>query len=240
MNKIMQEKNESLKYNLKELEGGKLVALTMHNVALVEAMIRHDSDYSSLGGIDKNSSTYWFAELKKNPEKYNEIIPKCVEFIDKENSTHLNADGVGREEISQRIVNYGWKALVNFLKNPQQEKYAFIKNLSAKTQPKDPKYKARNNFSFATKFCHYACYWLFEGRKEQDNFSIYDSVVANNLVKYANYYDVAVPQMEKNDYATYYAKYIKTIDTIIKKSGNEISRNGFDHLLWYYHKAKKN
>lgn len=83
MNKIMQEKNESLKYNLKELEGGKLVALTMHNVALVEAMIRHDSDYSSLGGIDKNSSTYWFAELKKIPKNIMKSFPNAWSSLTK-------------------------------------------------------------------------------------------------------------------------------------------------------------
>lgn len=239
MNKIIQEENESFKYNLKEIVARELVALTMNNVALVEAMIRHDSDYSDSRRTGTNSSAYWFNELKNHPKRYEEIIPKCVEYVDKENSTHLNADGVGRETMSQRIVDFGRIALIAFLKDPQPKKYSLINILSEKTQPKDlTKYKARNNFSFATKFCHYACYWIFKGEKEQDNFSIYDSVVAKNLKKYAQHYGVAVPRKKTTDYASYYAEYIKTIDTIIKKSGNEISRNGFDHLLWYYHKAK--
>lgn len=239
MNKIKQEEKESLKYNFEEIVKGELVALTKSNVALVEAMIRHDSDYSDSGRVDKESSAHWFVELKKNPKRYEEIIPKCVESVDKKNSTHLNADGVGRGELSQRIIDYGWKSLQNFLKDTKQEKYSLINILSEKTQPKDLiKYKARHNFSFATKFCHYACYWIYEGKEEQDNFSIYDSVVSENLKKYAQYYGVAVPRKNTKDYASYYAAYIDTLDAIIKKSGNAISRNGFDHLLWYYHKAK--
>lgn len=239
MNKIKQEEKESFKYNLEELVEGKLVALTRSNVALVEAMIRHDSDYSTSGRTDMDSSAHWFVELKKNPKRYEEIIPKCVESVDRENSTHLNADGVGREAMSQRIIDYGWNALLNFLKDPKQVNYSLINILSEKTQPKDLiKYKARHNFSFATKFCHYACYWIYEGKVEQDNFSIYDGVVAKNLDKYALHYGVAVPGKNTTDYASYYATFIETIDAIIKKSGDEISRNGFDHLLWYYHKAK--
>ena len=132
MNKIEQEEKESLKYNFEEIVKGELVALTKSNVALVEAMIRHDSDYSDSGRVDKESSAHWFVELKKNPKRYEEIIPKCVESVDKENSTHLNADGVGREELSQRIIDYGWKSLQNFLKDPKQEKYSLINILSEK------------------------------------------------------------------------------------------------------------
>ena len=40
---------------------------------------------------------------------------------------------------------------------------------------------ARANPSFASKFCHYACMYLFEDRKEQDNFSIYDGILCKVL-----------------------------------------------------------
>ena len=35
-----------------------------------------------------------------------------------------------------------------------------------------------------------------------------------------------------------YGDYRKAIDAIRTASGVEISRNGFDHLLWYYHKGR--
>lgn len=35
-----------------------------------------------------------------------------------------------------------------------------------------------------------------------------------------------------------YREYSEIIDKILDKSGNKISRNGFDHLLWYYYKGR--
>ena len=44
------------------------------------------------------------------------------------------------------------------------------------------------------------------------------------------------------DYENNYANYISYIDEIrdkaSKKYGHKISRNGFDHLIWYYHKGR--
>ena len=36
-----------------------------------------------------------------------------------------------------------------------------------------------------------------------------------------------------------YPVYSRTIDAIIEAAGTEISRNGFDHLVWYYYKGRK-
>ena len=35
-----------------------------------------------------------------------------------------------------------------------------------------------------------------------------------------------------------YAKYSEIIEKILEMSGNNISKNGFDHLLWYYFKGR--
>ena len=69
---------------------------------------------------------------------------------------------------------------------------------------------------------------------EQDNFSIYDNVVAQNIGKYAKCYEIENP----NDISYNYKSFITSVDAIIKKSGNKISRNGFDHLLWYMNKIR--
>ena len=47
--------------------------------------------------------------------------------------------------------------------------------------------------------------------------------------------------IEEGSFENDYKKYIGYIDSIRNKAeelyGKKISRNGFDHLLWYYHKG---
>ena len=125
----------------------------------------------------------------------------------------------------------------------------------------------RCNVSFASKFCAYACYYLFKNKPEQDNFSKYDSVVMKVLPFYAKRWGIdfenysfgedknadnykrlreqgyKIISGKKNDpevfdrICQFYQDYSAVIGKIIKKSGDQISRNGFDHLLWYYHKG---
>ena len=92
----------------------------------------------------------------------------------------------------------------------------------------------RHNISFASKFCHYLCFWLFENEPEADNYSIYDSFVRNKLPDYIEHYKIDRKGINLDDYKDY--RFI--IIQILEKSGNKISRNGFDHLLWYYYKGK--
>ena len=74
---------------------------------------------------------------------------------------------------------------------------------------------------------------LFEGEEAQDNFSIYDNILRKVIPVYADRYDVDVPDRRLPDYE----EYCNIIDEIIERSESGISRNGFDHLLWYYHKG---
>ena len=100
-------------------------------------------------------------------------------------------------------------------------------------------FKPRENTSFASKFCHYACFYVFEGEKEQDNFSIYDDVLETVLPQYWAFFDVG--NLTKHSGKFDYKEYSDVIDEIRGKSsrkGYTISRNGFDHLLWYYHKGR--
>ena len=65
------------------------------------------------------------------------------------------------------------------------------------------------------------------------------------MVKYANAHGVSyslnngVPYTE-DYFADYknYEEYMKVIDELRTKHGENISRNGFDHLLWSYHKGR--
>lgn len=231
------------------IPGTELVELSRRNVAKVEAIIQNDSSYikssdKKAGPDGKNyggSTAYWMVQFSQvlslaesSAGGYVHVLREVVNAVDRDNSTHLNADGVGREEMWDRLLKIPKQTLVQYLKFPKESNYRIIQELSLATHPKSTKYKPRENLSFASKFCHYACFYLFEGENEQDNFSICDTVVKKVLPRYCEHFHV--PKLIPSN--TDYSKYQQTIDEIINVSGSQISRNGFDHLLWYYFKGR--
>lgn len=189
-----------------------------------------------------------FDSVKDYPWYYRFLIYNAVCAVDAENSTHINADKVGRKEITDRIVQYK-DDLLKQLK--VTKKYPLIGILSKKTDPKHEAGNtnpARKNFSFATKFCHYACFYIFENKDVayRDSYSIYDYIVSNAL---KTYYDYKESQQKNNSedgeiFVEKYRHYQSFIDELRTKAAekakesNPVSRNGFDHLLWYYYKGK--
>ena len=263
---IEEEKNKA-KELLSYYKGTKIVELTPNNVYTVMAIINLDSNYQKAADEDTipikekgdksenynrgGSSAYWFKQLKESVDstKYEEIICNCVNSVDRENSTHLNADGVGRIEISDRIIEK-WDSLESLKEELRKRDFSdngIIHVLSEKTEPKDEKHNARVNISFASKFCQIACYYLFDG-DERDNFSKYDTVVKNvilsgiyqkklNLEKPIKKFDFD-KKIGDGKYGELYETYQKLIDSIRGKLPNKISRHGFDQLIWYYYKGK--
>jgi len=218
-----------------------LIAIDQDNVALIELILTIDSSYCKAmdptngpGGNYKGSSAYWITKLKHYKGSYNDLdyrnlISMIVSSVDSENSTHINADRVGRDEIANRIINYGHQKMVDDLKAGNLSVYDEIRRVT--NSGKKP---CRENVSFASKFCHYMCFYIFEGLPEQDNYSIHDSVVKKVLPKYLDLYKIPYKPADIEDYASFR----KLVDDVISKSGSGISRNGFDHLLWYYYKGK--
>ena len=243
-----------IKFKFTKNDNG-LVALTPDNVAIVEVMIKNNSEYLKSSDPDAvpiespkskeylGSTAYWMTQLKKfindkrDDDYYKVIIRKAVAAVDRENSTHLNADGVGRDQISERIIAiFEENNLSELLRTPETNGFSLIEKIAKETKP-DTQHNARVNLSFASKFCHYACFYLFDGKEEQDNFPIYDNVLQYAIKKY----DPQFKAFDKNsgNAAEYYKKYRETVDTIIREqASNKISRNGFDHLLWYYYKGR--
>lgn len=256
MESIQIEEELAKKYELEQdiIDNNKIVKLTRDNVAKVNAYISTDSDYKDSNNINKGpifyknkgkikyvgSSSYWLNNLKQYIDtntsnyKYEEIIKYLVIAIDNENSTHLNSDKIGRKSTIEKILDIDKNQLLDYLKNVDR-KYELI------TIIQTPKYKnEKNHLSFATKFCHYTSMFLFEGTKYQDNFSIYDNVLRESLPKYIKRY--LNMDITPKEYTNNYNKYINYIDDIREHAkkiyGDEISRNGFDHLVWYYHKGR--
>ena len=245
-NLIKAELKASEQYKLEPMpKNHKLVNLTPDNVARVEAMVHTDSSYRvSWNTDDVGSSAFAIMQLKKYHEtgdlskkKYKELISKIVERIDSENSTHLNSDGVGREQISSHIIELEYEQLVECLRCPEETDYKLIKKIAKKTKPKDDRHHARRNLSFASKFCHYMCFHLFSGKPEQDNYPIFDSVMRDTLPLYREYYGLKKIKISNTmDYAKYRQAIDEVLDAAEKACGQRISRNGFDHLVWYTNK----
>lgn len=250
-NSIQTERDGMKKYMIDTCmyENMTLVVLSFENVCKVEAMIKNDSKYGKASdenagrrGSYRGSTAYWFNQMKlllkdssipSDDERWKEVVEKVVCSIDRENSTHLNADGVGREQIANRISPLKNK-LIGMLKNKDHSELFNL--IQKETTPEDDGYHPRINTSFASKFCHYACLYLFEDQPEQDNYSIYDNVIRTVLPLYASKYRVEVGNLK--DYVEY-SRVIDAIrDAVSKETGYKLSRNGFDHLLWYFHKGR--
>ncbi len=263
MNLIENEKKNSEKYKLLEEvieyknQKVKIVKLTSDNVSKVEAMISTDSDYKKTeigedGIVYKQdgtikyigSSKYWILQLKEIIDNnilysskgfsYEDIIGNIIIAVDNENSTHLNSDKIGRIAVKNRILSLSRKEFKQLLKDKKKE-YKLLNFIQT------PQYKSeKNHFSFATKFCHYVSLILFKGTEYEDNYSIYDNVLQKSLSKYIKRY--LNLDIDEKSFKNNYKKYIEYIDNIRSQAekiyGKKISRNGFDHLLWYYHKGR--
>lgn len=248
---LKEEQKQKNKYLLatEEFDGMQIVKLTTDNVARVEAMIMTDSGYAKSGDVSacptykKNgeedysgSTAYWMTRLRqelegKSANDLRNIISHAVIAVDKENSTHINSDGVGREQLTNRIFSRAssLKEILSSVENGLD----FIEEVAAVTTDVDDEHRARTNLSFASKFAHYACFYLFdEDDPRRDNFSIYDYVLNKALPIYIKKFNL--PSYNPNSYRSYY----KCIAEIIKCCGEDLSRNGFDHLIWYYYKAR--
>lgn len=176
---------------------------------------------------------------------YENLIENVVHSIDRENRTHQGvADGYNfaKDKIIQEAKNVS--ELVKILSN---EKTGF--EFAWKIRHSN----GRRPYSFSSKFCHYMALYLFDGKK-QDFYPIYDNVVFGVVKEYiklklgyqkVNKKELFVKNFDIDceDDKTYnsdedvYLKYRKVIDNIIsinelKENGQDISRNGFDHLIW--------
>lgn len=242
---------EKFKLETFETAGGKtLVKLTRENVAKVEAMIATDSKYSrnmdpNVGpeGKDEVGSEAYcvsrFVEAldgRKNidEKEFSRRTKDAVSAVNRANSTHLNADKVGVDQISERIVNFGRERIKASLKSSDLDLFNEI------ARPTEKVKTPRTNTSFASKFCRIVCFFLFKGKEEADKYSAYDTIVREALPFYMEFYGVGNEMTNKQlkDYGVFRKAIDDVREAAAKKNSEEISRRGFDHLLWYFHKGR--
>ena len=213
-----------------------------------------DKGFDPIQNVDSfkkycGSMEYWLDSLSKSDsfEEYRRNIYGAIISIDRANSTHLGSSKSGRAVIAERILR-NFKTvnelkgalLVPFSQNDKNHIIAII------SKPIDGvrENTVRINLSFATKFCAYTSMYLLK----RDLYSKYDNVVAENLHFYANAYlnrPMKCSAFKSNsrkleDKLKIYSLYSDVITSILeavkKKIGEEVTREEFDHIVWYCNK----
>ena len=210
------------------------------------------------------STAYWVTQLKhilidgkkvsQDSRNLEEILTEAIAAINRENSTHLMVGGADKVFL-ENLKKMPSKQLLTLLKSTDNKKKKELIDLLNPTVEVVVKREDgsiiytydRSNYSFTTKFCHYLCLYLFEDSDEQDNYSIFDNVLGGILPEYARAYlgdnwdDEYLKEKWTKDTFKDYQKYSDIVDEIRKAAATKnppmVSRNGFDHLLWYYHKG---
>ena len=204
---ISDEFNKISHFDMKEGQ----IALSKRNVILAETVFNILNRNSSLENDIKTLVSNYSAES----------LDTLCKTINAENSTHLREHE--RKAIVKMILNQ-CKDINSFKKRLKDKNYALVYDIRALKESYENRNTIRANYSFATKFCHYSCYYLFKDDKSRDLYPIYDSVISDYVKKSIVY------KNSKNRDLNDYKNYVNIIDEIIKDK--EISRNGFDHLIW--------
>lgn len=198
------------------------------------------------------STAYWFNEMKKTNCDFKKCVLGAVIAIDSTNSTHLEAAILGRKSMRDVICRNckDWHGLVEMLNVPfdSSNHNHIISLLAVKTIAKKDG-GARYNISFATKFCAYAAIFL----EAQTKYSKYDNIVSGALPTYVKVYlgetkntrEYKINEYQRrklDDTENYqyrlevYAKYENAISRILNelsKDSVNLSREEFDHIIWY-------
>jgi hypothetical protein len=235
-----------------DLDKNGFPALTERNVELVNFIIENDSSYRSASDKNNpNSSAFLFDKKYAHgqfPMDFKTLLD-VVTRIDQENSTHVS---VSSNKKAKGISNQGRKIMARKLSMVIDLEKRLAKPCPCLVDDIAKYVQGRNNFSFASKFCTYMCQGAFTGTNNQDNYSIFDTILSNALPYYAwvylgKNYAVKGKSIIRKTYAekgkTNYAGYQKLIDDIRDASEKiysyPISRRDLDHLLWYYFKGNE-
>lgn len=153
----------------------------------------------------------------KNTEP--EIVAAKISLIDMTNSTHL---GLHRKDVTLSELVKLICGIKDFDVRIRQGDPDLV-NILAKSNGK------RNLFSFATKYCTYHNVDIYRN----DDYSIYDSVVAKNLFRYV--LGLSAAKVESWRTSFNYAAFSDCIGKLLDENEVfiEFRRRKFDHFLWY-------
>ena len=167
--------------------------------------------------------------LRRLPENVDpEIVALKVSLIDMTNTTQLSRakSYLSLNDITDIICNTrdidnrleaGDITLVSEMSKECQDKFGY------------------NPFSFMSKYCTYHNVEVYR----KDDFSIFDTVLKNNIPKYVKGLKASTIDgwRKKCDYASYW----NCIDGLLKEFQLTIDnkRRAFDYCIWYYYRPEK-
>jgi len=175
-------------------------------------------------GEDIKLITRLFKKYPKNKDI--DIVAMKIAIIDITNSTHLalHKDKISIIELAKCISNI--KNIDNRIKNGD----VTVVNEIAKCNGKI------NLFSFASKYCCYHNHNLYG----EDDYSIYDNILATNLPKY---FKSKITTNKINSWRKnfQYEEYNNYISENLKKLGINVKnpRRKFDHFVWFTERKNK-
>lgn len=224
---LAEEERQKEKYML-AVENGKVV-ISPENVARVFAMMSNSPQYKKAENKDdESSSAYWFTQWKKNKTISKDDLLLLLQKLNKENRTRISNDDLKR--IRKRINPNEIRDRL------QKADYSLVETILEDC--------SKIYFSFATKFCHYACLYLLDG-EARDNFPIFDRIMNQSLGNYSSTWDkleLAKSLCKDGSYTVikekiglknFYKLYVNTISELATSAG--VSKTGVEQLIWYYH-----
>ena len=224
---LKKEEDQKKNYMLATKDGK--VEISPENVARVFAMISNSPQYKKAEDTDNDdSSAYWFAKWKKNKTISEGDLLSLLQKLNKENRTRVSNRDLKR--IRKRIDPNKIKDRL------QKADYSLIETIIENC--------TKTLFSFATKFCHYACMYLLEG-EARDNFPIFDGIINQNLGTYSSTWinlESAQKLYKEGSYKSikkeiglenFYKLYVNAISELATSAG--VSKTGVEQLIWYYH-----
>lgn len=201
--------------------------LTRELLSEWDSKVQNDSQY---GREQKLINKF----LNRYPDNNDELIVAAkISIIDLTNSTQLTnyKAKISLSDLVDIIVG-----IENFDKRVKDGDPELVEEISNKTENFNAQNdrKGVNLFSFASKYCHYHNYFIY-GR---DDYSIYDSVVAEHLYEYSldeNPIFKTTPNKWrlKHDYKDFNNYIGKILDANGIGSDIEGRRRCFDHYLWF-------
>ena len=196
-------KNFELSEWLKELDFDKdkndFPTLTDKNVALINFIIKHDSNYRPLNDTEDDSISKTIKEHGETSD-YGKILT-IVKVIDKSNSTRQASLGKGhriedtKEKKDGRELTAEYiSGMEDFYERLGRGDIKLVNDIATHSiEHKDPLtgqvVALRYTLSFASKYCTYMARALYENDKEKrDYYSIFDKVICDILPYYAWFY----------------------------------------------------
>lgn len=265
---LMEEEAASKKYVLEEKDNK--VVISKDNVAKVFAMMANSPQYKRAANINnENSSSRLFNNWKKDGYISIADLKFLLERLNAENSTHTyesdilqirdNIIQIANGNIDKKTDNDNIK-VDNIKKCLEKARLCLVEEIIAKCN--------QTPLSFATKFCHYACVYMFkldenerdkldENERDRldnarDNFPIFDDIMRKNLGKYSNAWETektkgklkrnfTPKELADSDSEFGISDFYKFYRDCIKTIADEnnVSKTGVEQLIWYYHNGSK-